>query len=440
MSYSKKDDLYVIIDTIYRKSIYYKSDKLDHYHFIEIAQVVFKELIPSSDGLNAAMKFLIDEGLIIRNEYYRIRGGLCKGYKIPSEYLSHPIPVKIDCKKINARILKQIEANRVSKKDSMAFAKSKYMKGFKIDVNAALESIKQKTVDDILMLCENLNIKATRERAEEVLSMNHKWPMINLKSEILFHEQGKTLYSIIHRYIVHITRVNAINDGYLFFKRNTTNNRLDSNLTSLPSYLRKHIIAPEPLVNVDIKNSQPFFLYAVLKDDLTIEASELTKFGELVMNGKLYEYMIEKYDESFGKVKTRKEMKTLVFRVLFSKIERRQPEKIFFRSVFPSIMEFVDSTNQKENNVLAILLQKKEAYCVLDVVMPRLKELGIVPLTIHDSFVCFQNEAEMLKKTFNDEMFKLLGILPTLSVEMLIEEETEEKPWSFENDWDASAA
>ena len=31
-------------------------------------------------------------------------------------------------------------------------------------------------------------------------------------------------------------RINAINDGFLFFKRNDTNGRLDSNLTSLPSF------------------------------------------------------------------------------------------------------------------------------------------------------------------------------------------------------------
>lgn len=304
----------------------------------------------------------------------------------------------------------------------------------------AHKSIKQHTVDNIISLCESLGIQTTRERAEEVLTKDENWPRFNLRTQILVHEKGKELLGILHRHIVHSTRVSAISDGYSFFKRNTTNNRLDTNLTSLPSYLRKHIIAHEPLVNIDIKNSQPLFLYAILKDDTMIEEAELLHFGELVTSGRLYEYLIEKYDALYGKVKARDQMKRLVFRVLFSKVDKRQPEKVFFRSVFPSIMDFIDRTNHEQNNVLAILLQKREAYCVLDVIMPRLKASGIIPLTIHDSYVCCKREAEYVISTINEVMTELLGIVPSLSQVSLIEEEAEEQQWSLTSDLDASAA
>src|ERR1700744_1621553 len=92
LTYNRKDDLYVILDLIHRKEVYYKSDYQNRYGFTEISLAQFKELIPSSNNLNAGIQFLIDNKLLLRNDYF-ILGVKPKSYKIPREYLSKTIPV-----------------------------------------------------------------------------------------------------------------------------------------------------------------------------------------------------------------------------------------------------------------------------------------------------------------------------------------------------------
>ena len=240
----------------------------------------------------------------------------------------------------------------------------------------------------------------------------------------------------MHRYMVHNMRLDAINDGFLFFKRNNTNGRLDSNLTSLPSYLRPYIISNEKLVSLDIKNSQPFFLYALIKDNPAINPEELKLYGELVISG-LYEEMANKYLELYGYVRTREQMKSLIYRIFFSKVESFPKQKAFFASMFPSIMAYINQTNAVDNSALAIKLQKMESNAVLDIVMPLLQEEGIIPFTIHDSFICVESEAERIREVFVTKLTEMFGVAPTLHMdyvvpEMEVEEMDEPAVWDDE--------
>ena len=100
LSYERKDDLYIILDLIHRKEVYYKSDYQNKYGFTEISIAQFKEYIPSSTNLNVGIQFLVDNKLLLRNNYF-IMGKQSKSYKIPREYLGKPIPVTIKDKNIN---------------------------------------------------------------------------------------------------------------------------------------------------------------------------------------------------------------------------------------------------------------------------------------------------------------------------------------------------
>jgi hypothetical protein len=104
LDYHRKDDLYVILDLIYRKETRFKADYQDTYGFTEIAKAQFQELLPSSDGFQQAMQFLLDNQLVIRNNFYVMKGGKSKSYKLPKELLSKTIPVTIQDKNINKRI------------------------------------------------------------------------------------------------------------------------------------------------------------------------------------------------------------------------------------------------------------------------------------------------------------------------------------------------
>ena len=107
--YPRKDNLYVIIDLIQRKEIYYKTDLQKKYGFAEIPMSTFKQLLPANDNLQKDMNYLVENGFIRRNEFY-VKGIIPKSYKIPSEYLGNSIKVKILNKNINKRIHNQILA------------------------------------------------------------------------------------------------------------------------------------------------------------------------------------------------------------------------------------------------------------------------------------------------------------------------------------------
>jgi hypothetical protein len=428
LNYKREDDLFVIIDLIYRKEMYYKSDYQDRFGFTEISQQQFKELIPSSDGLNNALNFLIENGLLLRNDYYQIKAK-SKSYRIPAEYLSKTVPVEITDHKINRRIQKQFEAIREVKLNSLKFAQSRYYKCFKIYLKGAQKAVLQRTVEEIQLLTSQLNLKYSVDDIMDIIECRDGGP--KKRFDIIIHPKGKELHHIMHRFIVHSTRLNAINDGFLFFKRNKTNGRLDTNLTSLPSYLRKFIISKEPLVNIDIKNSQPFFLYATLKNETLIDEHELARFGKLVVEGRFYEFLQNELSERRQKIRTRDQIKNLVYRVMFSENDSFPFDKSFFHELFPTIMEHIKRVNRADNSSLAIALQKTEAKCVLDSVMPALREKGIVPYTIHDSFLCQDSEARIVQEVFNSLLVEEFGIAPSVHVTPLMEED--EEPVSF---WD----
>ena len=430
LDYPRKDDLYVIIDLIYRKEMYYKADYQRFYNFSEISQAQFKELVASSDGLQRALDFLVLNNLVIRNEFY-IMHHQAKGYKIASEYMSKTVPVTITDKNINKRIEKQFKRYRENKDQSIKAAKSRYMKHFSIDSKKALAAINENCLKELMTFLESKEISCTKQDVQDLMEGKANVRMLRVNLLVGPHRNG--VLNIMHKHLIHTMRVNAIADGALFFKRNSTNGRLDSNLTSLPRYLRKFLKSDEPLVYLDIKNSQPFFLYTILLNEASIEPDELRKFGDLVVSGTLYETMVTEYKEFCRKERSRDQMKNMVYRIFFSKVPSFPANKKFFERLFPTIMAYISRCNEESNNTLALALQRKESRCVLDAVMPALQSRGIIPLTIHDGFICTEAEADTLKEVFEAKIKEIFGIVPLLHINPLIEEDSQE-----EDDWEVN--
>lgn len=425
LDYHRRDDLYVILDLIYRKETRFKADYQDLYGFTEISKAAFQELLPSNDGFQEAMQFLLDNQLVIRNDYYVIKGGVSKSYKLPRELLSKTIPVTIQDKKINKRIAEQLKSYKKMKEKSLEFAQSKYFKTFRIDVPAANKAILNKTVSEIKRLCFNLGLTYSEKDILDIIECRNDHAKKRFR--IMICPKGKELYNIMHRYMVHLMRLNAINDGFLFFKRNSTNGRLDTNLTSLPSYLRPYIISDEKLISLDIKNSQPYFLYALIRNNPSINPDELKLFGELVISGTLYEEMARRYKEHTGYSRTRNQMKLLMYRIFFSEVKSFPKQKAFFGKMFPSILTFISDTNSVKNNTLALSLQQMESNAVLDVVMPMLEAEGIIPYTIHDSFICLESEAERIREVFTQKLIEMFDIAPAMHMDYILPEVEDEE-------------
>ena len=423
IDHPRKDNLYTILDLINRKEIYYKNDKQNTYGYTEIPKAQFKELLPSSDNLHDDIEFLIDRGYILRNDFYTI-GIKSKSYKICSEYLGKTEGVLITNKNINKRIMRQIQKARETKAKRLEFAQTEYFKSFKIDVQGAMAAIQLQTIKELKHLGLTIGLILTDAEALGILensrnSLPHRMKLVNSKKAHHYH-------NILHRYMLYNIRINAINDGFLFFKRNDTNGRLDSNLTSLPSFLRPYLISNERLMYLDIKNSQPFFLYTLLKNRPDVNKEELERYAELVFNGTLYEYLISEYGKQTGKTCTRKQMKLMLCKIFYSRNESYPAYKSFFENLFPTIMRFIRETNEKEHKTLAIQLLTMESFTVLDKVMVELQSIGIKPFTIHDGFICKESQAETIKAVFYQQVNELYGVAPSLHSNYIDSPEDEE--------------
>jgi hypothetical protein len=438
LDYPRKENLYTIIDLIQRKEIYFKSDLQKYYGFTAISLAEFKELIPTSTYLNEDIQFLIDNNFILRNEFYKM-GYKSKSYKIPVNYMGTTIGVMIENKNINKRIDKQIKKYRAIKVKNLELAKTEYFKNFKIDYEGAQQAIYQQAKTEIIKLLAELPMLLFQqskidELVDEIICC--KQSSANIRQKILDSRKGKDFLDILHRYMIYSSRINAINDGFLFFKRNKTNNRLDSNLTSLPSFLRPFLLAEEPLMHIDIKNSQPYFLYVLLQNESQIDKQELNRYKELVVTGKLYEYLLKEFNYRLYKKWNRDNIKKMLFRIFYSKNKSYLIYKETFKSLFPTIMEYINQTNSIEHNTLSLKLQNLESYSVLDVLMPLFESQGIRPFTIHDSFVCKQSEKDVVIRLTERKLKEMYGFAPSLHVNTLIDNATNDGAEFIDDEFD----
>lgn len=420
-NYKRKDDLYCIVDHIYRRQMFFKNALQKNYGFVEVPRSSFLKLIPNPNYVKAGLDFLIESGIILRNDYF-VYGIQAKGYKVKSELLGSKIGVEITDKNINYRIKKNKMETRKKRVKNLEFAKSKYYKTFKLDQPAALEASKQKAIGEIKSICLLLKHKITDKQINDIIECQGDY--VKSRMMIIASNTGKQLLNILHRLMVHQQQIYAIGDGFLYFSRNKTNGRLDSNLTSLPSYLRKFLISDEKLFHLDIKNSQPYFLYTKLINEPSIDKDELKVYGDLVVNGQLYEFLIDAFQlESKGsdQKKLRDKMKKILFGIFYSKVSSYAGNKEKFRTIFPTIMQYIDETNCKVHNSLAIIMQERESSCILDNVMVRLQKIGINPFTIHDSFIITENELPTVKSVFFETLTKMFGIVPQLHEEDLFD-------------------
>lgn len=418
--YKRKDDLYCIIDLIYRKQVYFRNKLQMEYGYCQINRKSFENIIPSKDRVLAGLQFLIDNDFIKRNDYYVYgTGAQAKGYKISKEYLGSKTAVEISDDKICKKIQEHRNKTKKVRVAMLEYEKSKYYKTFKINGPEALQAAKDKAIGDITTLLLNIKYKLSKEQINDLIECTGEY--VKHRNIILTLEGGKELHNILHRLMVHQQHIYSIADGFLYFKRNETNGRLDTNLTSLPSYLRKFIVSDETLINLDIKNSQPYFLYTKLRNEPGIDKAEVERYGKLVVTGQIYEYFSEVYERATGKVKDRLAIKKILFKIFYSKVSSFPYYKDVFRSVFPSIMEYIDITNQVQYNTLAVAMQTMESHAILDVVMPACKAVGITPLTVHDSFIVSEKEAQRVKEIFEEKFLELFELVPSLHYESLYE-------------------
>jgi hypothetical protein len=427
-NYEHKDDLYIIIDLIVRKQSKFKSTVSKRYGRVQISRENINDLLPSYTRSKKALDFLINNNLIERHDSYSNHTSsktFTKSYRIMENYLGKTVKVPAKDASIIKKITKKRYEIRKIRAKNVELAKSRYYKSFRINLPEAMKAINDKTFNEIYELAKKYNIIFNEEDIIGIIECKDDFNINKAKLSML--DTNNELVRILQRMVINQTQVQSINDGWLFFKRNKTNNRLDTNLTTLPSYLRQYIISDEVLWHIDIKNSQPFFLYCDLKyDKLFNSYEELERYGRLVENGELYEVFGEFWTKETGEEKTRQQIKEMVCKIFYSKFHSFKKYKDVFGKMFPNIMEHIYYVNSVAHNTLAIQLQTMESNMVLDEIMLALAAKNITPFTIHDSFICADDELQIVLDTIKENFINKYNIVPELHVNKLIEEVAEE--------------
>jgi hypothetical protein len=235
--------------------------------------------------------------------------------------------------------------------------------------------------------------------------------------------------------------------------------RLHSSLTSCPKLLRNFItIGGQHLVSIDLKNSQPYMLLAlldpnnfkkksvssnphlsipisllstynipsiILRHSSVIQSSkEFQEYKKLVTSGKIYDDFVKstkidkkELDNGFSK----RDIVKFRFMLCFYSANNANSQgmKTLFRSKFPKIYALMCALKEKDHATLSILLQRVESILILDKICGRIStEFPRIPLlTIHDSILTIPKYVDQVVKVINEETKKFIGIQPMLSIE-----------------------
>lgn len=177
----------------------------------------------------------------------------------------------------------------------------------------------------------------------------------------------------IQRMISYTHAIFNLKNKLYYCSRNTTNNRLDYNLTGLKKELfTKITFKRELLSELDIANAQ-FSIAAYLNPDVD------SVFIEHAQNGTLYNYVEYKLNLKPT------EGKQLMFRIAFDKVKSTQEYKNV-RVLFPAFIDWVDAVKAQDTyKSFANLLQRTESRIMIDGLLSFLIDQGYDVFPIHDA-------------------------------------------------------
>ena len=198
--------------------------------------------------------------------------------------------------------------------------------------------------------------------------------------------------------------INKLVNKKFYGKRNSTNSRLDTNLTNMAKVLTNEVCLKNGFVQFDLCNSQFAILSDLLENKLNTE--DFIQFKTHSYNGTLYEYIMEEL-----KLETRLDAKKMMFELMFSKEDYKSSLKDKLKTLFPSVVEVVDAY-KKENGYkkFSISLQQRESEIFIDGLWKQIKNKKIFCTPKHDCLIVKEKDAdnveEIIKKYFKKINFK----------------------------------
>jgi hypothetical protein len=215
-----------------------------------------------------------------------------------------------------------------------------------------------------------------------------------------------------------------IEDGVLRFGRNSTNYRLDTNLTGIKSELREFVILDgcDDLTEIDIRASQPYLLTGLMRfasrfcDEPAASVTAIQEWSDF--RTAPTDPYVALATCLFGESNTdiRATGKKAAFTVVFSKNAHKQHGKQEFGERFPEVDAFIRrlKNKKKEHGACAIFLQQYEAAIMIERVGSRLTAAGIPAFTVHDSLIIKTCDARRTEEIMSDELTRTVRTRPVL--------------------------
>ncbi len=405
--FKNKEHLYVICDMIYRIGIYRKTDQIGG--FVDIPCHYFQDIITKKSSYKAAMAYLSDSGILLCDQVASKEKGKAFGYKFTDPFQSKLVAVNISKGSLGSRIISNINSKNNFVNSKYSKYKSNFLQNFKIDYESAKAFIDQ----------------WYDEQLEQLQPHPSTSPYVGTFL--------KDWRRITHQYNSYFISLSAIQDGDLFFRKNKTNGRIDTNLTSLKAELKQFII--QDLWQIDIVNSQPFFL---LLDILTHTPSstspyvgtflkEVEKYESWVSQGLFYEKFEYQYLIHHQKSVTRREIKNMLFCIFYSQNNSYLPLKKVFASIFPNIMEYIHQRKSRKHNELAIQMQRLESDMCIETICEQLDINNILYYTIHDAWLVNQEDVQRTIEIIEEYFDKIYQKHPKLDIQNVKEKEKKKK-------------
>ena len=354
---------------------------------------------------------------------------------------------------------------------SRIYSISDFSRGLPVSLNVTIKIVRYPITDNIIL--KKVNIEKSLTLSEYHLRRNKyceetRNHLVRNFNEYLEIDIDSAYLQISNQDVVkHYKNSSTIEEfnskKWKYSIKKETDNRLHTVITRMNKNLLKFVTYKnERLGEIDIKTSQPLFLFIALNSIFNttvnsklktflknklgeglqkkliengIDKEELKEFGKIILEGDLYNYLITKieiqknsnnkyyykyFDEKLGRNRTvefaskRELMKTATLRAMYGGKGEIVND---IHEMFPSIKIIINLINKEEGlsetkNNLSNILQNLEAYIVLDLmakdISNKFKEIPL--FSKHDSLITYNNSIEEVKAFMQTKFKEYTGI------------------------------
>ena len=378
-----------------------KKTNSENTDFVYIPTNFLKKHISSS--YMSFLQPLMEVGIIERGGYSSTTKNICYKYRINREFFEGGVSL----------------VNLTNQHQSVESDFCMFSEQFKQDFNTLvidLPKLKEASLNNLT----NLDYKSNESIDDRILFYNNgykKYPLTKKRALQIAKEDGLdviqdgiTLFfckkeeflqnAVELKQFHHNSVLKKLEHKILHANRNKTNNRLDTNITNMPSFMLEIIKQDNNLVEIDMANAQMTFLANKIEDNS--KDTNLSLFKTLCSEGELYNHIMKESGSD-----CLKSSKLMTFEVLFSSEKNNSENVKQFYKIFPSLKKYV---NKMKSDIgykeFAVDLQKEESKLFIDGFLKSLIERGVFCLTKHDSLIVKEEDSNFVMAICCEIMLK----------------------------------